>query len=96
MFLRGGDGAVAVIEIEVRIRAAGDTVLDCFCGSGGTILAADKLDRQWIGIDSSSAAIKSTLKRLESRPANLLYTPSQFTYYIVETLQTTQAHQIAA
>ena len=35
----------------------GDTVLDPFCGCGTTIAAAQKLNRQWIGIDITSLAI---------------------------------------
>ncbi|MBE6124575.1 MAG: site-specific DNA-methyltransferase [Erysipelotrichaceae bacterium] len=39
----------------------GSFVLDCFCGSGTTLLAAEELGRKWIGIDSSEVAI-STIK----------------------------------
>ena len=39
-------------------------ILDCFCGSGTTLKAAQELGRNWIGIDRSEAAIKTTLKRL--------------------------------
>ena len=30
---------------------AGDTILDCFCGSATTLRVAEKLNRQSIGID---------------------------------------------
>jgi adenine-specific DNA-methyltransferase len=40
-------------------------VLDCFSGSGTTILAAQKLQRRWIGIDANEKAIELTRKRLE-------------------------------
>lgn len=36
----------------------GDVVLDPFCGCGTTIEAAERLERQWIGIDISSFAIQ--------------------------------------
>lgn len=36
----------------------GDLVLDPFCGCGTTIAAADRLDRQWIGIDISPFAVR--------------------------------------
>ena len=50
----------------------GGLVLDCFCGSGTTLLAAQALNRRWIGIDNSPAAIKSTQKRLASLPCDML------------------------
>ena len=39
-------------------------VLDFFCGSGTTLLAAEQLGRKWIGIDSSDAAIKTVQEKL--------------------------------
>ncbi|MCF7809918.1 site-specific DNA-methyltransferase [bacterium] len=42
---------------------AGDIVLDCFAGSGSTLDVADQLDRSFIGIDNSSEAVYSILKR---------------------------------
>lgn len=39
-------------------------VLDFFCGSGTTLLAANQTGRKWIGIDSSFAAIKTAQKKL--------------------------------
>jgi len=41
----------------------GSYVLDCFCGSGTTLVAAEELGRKWIGIDSSYVAIKTIKKR---------------------------------
>ncbi|MCK4368071.1 MAG: site-specific DNA-methyltransferase [Dehalococcoidales bacterium] len=41
-----------------------DIVLDCFSGSGTTLVSAEELGRRWIGIDSSPSAIEVTLKRL--------------------------------
>jgi DNA modification methylase len=43
----------------------GDIVLDPFCGCGTTIDAAQKLDRQWVGIDVTYLAIDLIEKRLE-------------------------------
>jgi len=45
----------------------GDTVLDCFVGGGTTIAVADKLNRNWIGIDQSVQAIKVTEFRLNKQ-----------------------------
>ena len=44
----------------------GDLVLDCFAGSGTTLLASHELKRHWIGIDQSEHAIKVAKERLES------------------------------
>lgn len=38
-------------------------ILDCFAGSGSTLIAAQELNRAWIGIDSSEVAIKTIVKR---------------------------------
>ena len=43
---------------------AGDVVLDPFCGCGTTIHAAQKLKREWIGIDVTHLAISLIEKRL--------------------------------
>jgi len=43
----------------------GDTVLDPFCGCGTAIAVAEKLRRQWIGIDITYLAIDVIKKRLE-------------------------------
>ncbi|PIP16747.1 MAG: site-specific DNA-methyltransferase [bacterium (Candidatus Ratteibacteria) CG23_combo_of_CG06-09_8_20_14_all_48_7] len=43
----------------------GDIVMDCFCGSGSTLLAAETLERKWIGVDKSKVAILTAEKRLK-------------------------------
>ena len=48
-----------------------DLVLDCFCGSGTTLVAAQELNRKWIGIDKSEHAIKTARKRLLEIPSSL-------------------------
>lgn len=42
----------------------GDIVLDAFCGSGTTLVAAQEMKRYWIGMDSSNEAISICKKRL--------------------------------
>lgn len=44
-----------------------DLVLDPFAGGGTTIAVADKLNRNWIGIDQSVQAIKVTEMRLQNQ-----------------------------
>lgn len=46
-------------------------VLDCFAGSGTTMVAASKLGRKWIGIDSSSVSIKVIKKRFKNEEKEL-------------------------
>jgi site-specific DNA-methyltransferase (adenine-specific) len=43
----------------------GDVVLDPFCGCGTAVHAAQKLNRQWIGIDITHLAISLIEKRLK-------------------------------
>lgn len=40
-------------------------ILDCFSGSGTTLKSAEKLKRQWIGIDQSEVAIDITKQNLQ-------------------------------
>lgn len=42
----------------------GDLVMDAFCGSGTTLVAAHQLGRRWIGIDASPSAIRTARERL--------------------------------
>jgi hypothetical protein len=46
----------------------GALVADCFCGSGTSLAAAEKLGRRWIGCDLSRFAIQVTRKRLLDIP----------------------------
>ena len=43
-----------------------DTVLDPFCGCATTPIAAERLGRQWVGIDLWDGAYEQVIKRLES------------------------------
>jgi len=42
----------------------GDLIADFFCGTGTTLVMADKLNRKWIGIDNNPKAIDLCKKRL--------------------------------
>jgi DNA modification methylase len=43
----------------------GDTILDAYCGCGTTVAVAERLNRNWIGIDITYQSISLILKRLE-------------------------------
>ena len=49
----------------------GDTILDVYCGCGTTIVEAERLRRNWVGVDITYQSISLILKRLEA-----LYTKS--------------------
>jgi site-specific DNA-methyltransferase (adenine-specific) len=56
---------VALLERIIQSSSnPGDVVLDPFCGCGTTIDAAEKLGRDWIGIDITQLAITLIKKRL--------------------------------
>lgn len=52
-----------IIEIATD---KGDVVLDPMCGSGTTLVAAELLQRHWIGIDKEPRAIELTRARLDN------------------------------
>lgn len=57
---------LALLERILKLATdPGDVVLDPFCGCGTTVNAAEKLGRQWIGIDITYIAVDLILKRLE-------------------------------
>ena len=61
-----------------RIIAAssneGDVVLDPFCGCGTAVHAAQKLGRQWIGIDVTHLAISLIEKRMQAAFPGIAFT----------------------
>jgi DNA modification methylase len=57
---------VALLDRIVRASSKeGDVVLDAFCGCGTALVAAQRLDRQWIGIDVSPTACRVVAQRLK-------------------------------
>jgi adenine-specific DNA-methyltransferase len=55
-----------LLELFIKTSSNKDSIIfDCFCGSGTTLKASQKLGRYWIGIDKSEQAIKVTLERLQ-------------------------------
>ena len=52
-------------RIVLTSTKAGQTVLDPFCGSGTTGVAARRFERQFIGIDNCEEYLEITKRRLE-------------------------------
>lgn len=72
--------------LEQIVRASsneGDLVLDCFAGSGTTLVAAEKLKRKWIGVDANKSAIKVVEKRMLelNKDGGLFDKPTSFGIY---------------
>lgn len=44
----------------------GDIIMDPFCGSGTTLVAAKQLNRNWIGIDNNPEAIEISQTRIDN------------------------------
>lgn len=66
-------------------------VLDFFCGSGTTLLAANQLGRKWLGIDASEKAMEVCQKRLSEESLNLFSNP----YKLIKTIKKKQKSIIA-
>ncbi len=62
----------ALLDLIIRTSSNRDSiVLDCFCGSGTTLKAAAKRNRQWIGIDVSDVAISTVVKKMNIHRSTL-------------------------
>ena len=73
--------------LDLIIRTSSDPgsiVLDCFCGSGTTLKAAQQLNRNWIGVDQSEAAIKATIAKLERVEKSLFTHESEYEFVRIE------------
>lgn len=53
-------------------------VLDCFCGSGTTLFAAQQNNRLWIGIDESNLAIETAITKLNAIEGDLFVKKCDF------------------
>jgi len=61
--------------LERIIKASsneGDTVLDAYCGCGTTVAVAERLKRNWLGIDITYHSISLILRRMESFGENVM------------------------
>ena len=71
------------VLIERIIKASsreGELVLDPFCGCGTTMVAAERLKRKWVGIDISSFAVESVMRRRLPRVHYACRQPGQRTH----------------
>ncbi len=58
---------LALLDRVIRASSnEGDMVLDPFCGCATTLVAADRLERQWTGIDISDKAAELVVQRVEA------------------------------
>lgn len=59
---------VALLERIIKASSKpGDIILDPFCGCGTTIEAAERLGRQWVGIDVTHYAVTLTERRIRAK-----------------------------
>ncbi len=76
---------LALLERIIKASSnEGDIVLDPFCGCATTCIAAEKLNRQWIGIDVSVIAyelVQDRLKNEVANPDNLLQYKNNIHFY---------------
>ena len=57
----------ALLERIIKASSNEDSIiLDCFCGSGTTASAAEKLGRRWIMADLNKGAIQTTIERIQT------------------------------
>jgi adenine-specific DNA-methyltransferase len=55
-------------------------ILDCFCGSGTTLKAAQMLNRKWIGVDQSDLAIEITKRKIEDIQGDLFMQKTEYDF----------------
>jgi site-specific DNA-methyltransferase (adenine-specific) len=66
---------VALMERIISVSTnPGDVVLDPFCGCGTSVHAAQKLNRQWLGIDITHLAISLIERRLKDAFPGIAFT----------------------
>jgi len=58
-------------RIILASSSEGDTVLDPFCGCATTCVAAQQLQRKWIGIDLEKTTVDVLVQRLSDAPGRL-------------------------
>ncbi len=70
-----------LLDLIVRTSSnVGSIVLDCFCGSGTTLKAAQTNNRSWIGIDQSPCALKAAREKLETIAGDLFTAKPEYQF----------------
>ena len=65
---------LALLERIIKASSnEGDMILDPFCGCATACVAAERLNRQWVGIDLSSMALKLVRKRIKQNIGMFAY-----------------------
>lgn len=78
---------IDLIERIIELASVeGSIVLDCFCGTGSALLAAEKMGRKWIGCDLGRFAIHTTRKRLIDLQRKLSYEQNNYRAFDVYNL----------
>jgi adenine-specific DNA-methyltransferase len=69
--------------LDLIVKTSSDEnsiVLDCFCGSGTTLKAAQVNNRQWIGMDQSEWAIRATQNKLDAIRNHLFFSEASYDF----------------
>jgi len=69
--------------LDLIIKTSSNTnsiVLDCFSGSGSTLMSAIRNERKWVGIDASIQSIKIIKKQLKEQEYGLFNQCSEYDY----------------
>ena len=70
-----------ILDVIIKTSSEENSiVLDCFCGSGTTLKAAHKNNRQWIGIDQSEEAIKASRSKIHEIAGDLFVSKAQYKF----------------
>lgn len=84
-----------MVDLIIKTSSDKDSiVMDCFCGSGTTLEAAQRNGRHWIGVDESSLAIDITRKRLHIDEKSLFGNEAELIDMLDTTEKMEELHQI--
>jgi adenine-specific DNA-methyltransferase len=74
-----------MLDMIVRTSSnEGDLVLDCFCGSGTTLVAAREAGRAFTGIDNSRQAVKVAQARLSGEGGSLFGDDGEYEFMVLK------------